>query len=833
MARVLVVGGGIAGLWTAVKAADAGHAVELVTKTELADGNTRHAQGGIAAALFPDDSVERHFADTIAAGAGPLRPRRRAGALRRGSRRACATSSASASRSTAATPGSSAGSRRRTRAPASCTRAAMPPARRSRRRSSPPCGAVRCAIARAHDARRPARRGTARWSAHGCSTASGDVVDVRADAVVLATGGSGCLYRHTTNPDVATGDGVAAAQRAGARVADLEFVQFHPTALAAPGHAAHLRGRARRGRGAASTSSASASCSTSTRAAELAPRDVVARAVWRRMAEQGGRARVPRRHRRSAPRSSRGASRASTPRAVRPGTTGRREPVPITPAAHYAMGGVVTDLDGRTTPARASSPWARPHAPACTAPTGSRRTPCSRRPCSPTVRRARSTPPADPRRIRSVAATSSAPAAGTPARRAARRRRRRRVGEFLPASVGARDRRRPRGAAGAHVGARRARARRDRASPRHPLGSRRWRAPDVRDRRTAEDRNLLDLARLTVAAALARPESVGAHFRSDDPDRTRRGTSGRARRRAPTRRLGGRLMTDRREIDRIVGAALDEDAPWGDLTSETLIPADATATAELVAREAGVLSGIEVFAAAFRLVDPRIARRARSPPTATRSTPGDALARVHGPARGILHGRARRPEPRAAHVGRRHAHRAVRRRGGGHARAHRRHPQDDAGAAQPRAAGRARRRRPQPPTLALRRGDGEGQPPRRAHRGRAGPRDRAARRTRADAAHRPPRGRGRPARPGRRGARRRRRHDHARQLLRRRPAARASSSSPGAPWSRHRAGSRSTPSARSPRPGVDVISVGALTHSARALDLGLDVVVVDGCGRSA
>ena len=60
MSRVLVVGGGIAGLWTAVKAADAGYDVELVTKTELVDGNTRHAQGGIAAALFPDDSVARH-----------------------------------------------------------------------------------------------------------------------------------------------------------------------------------------------------------------------------------------------------------------------------------------------------------------------------------------------------------------------------------------------------------------------------------------------------------------------------------------------------------------------------------------------------------------------------------------------------------------------------------------------------------------------------------------------------------------------------------------------------------------------------------------------------
>ncbi|GAA1820083.1 carboxylating nicotinate-nucleotide diphosphorylase [Agromyces neolithicus] len=94
-------------------------------------------------------------------------------------------------------------------------------------------------------------------------------------------------------------------------------------------------------------------------------------------------------------------------------------------------------------------------------------------------------------------------------------------------------------------------------------------------------------------------------------------------------------MTDAREIDRIVGAALDEDAPWGDLTSETLIPADASATAELVAREPGVLSGIDVFAAAFRLVDPRISVE----PLARDGEPfeaGATLARVEGPARGIL-----------------------------------------------------------------------------------------------------------------------------------------------------------------------------------------------------
>ncbi|WP_139417686.1 carboxylating nicotinate-nucleotide diphosphorylase [Agromyces laixinhei] len=94
-------------------------------------------------------------------------------------------------------------------------------------------------------------------------------------------------------------------------------------------------------------------------------------------------------------------------------------------------------------------------------------------------------------------------------------------------------------------------------------------------------------------------------------------------------------MTDAREIDRIVGAALDEDAPWGDLTSETLIPASATATAELVTREAGVLSGIEVFAAAFRLVDPAVVVE-RLATDGEPFEPGAVLARVSGPARGIL-----------------------------------------------------------------------------------------------------------------------------------------------------------------------------------------------------
>jgi nicotinate-nucleotide pyrophosphorylase (carboxylating) len=94
-------------------------------------------------------------------------------------------------------------------------------------------------------------------------------------------------------------------------------------------------------------------------------------------------------------------------------------------------------------------------------------------------------------------------------------------------------------------------------------------------------------------------------------------------------------MIDRREIDRIVGAALDEDAPWGDLTGETLIPESATATADLAAREPGVLSGAALFAAAFRLVDDRIDVRLAAS-DGDRFAAGDSLARVTGPARGIL-----------------------------------------------------------------------------------------------------------------------------------------------------------------------------------------------------
>ena len=383
MARVLVVGGGIAGLWTAVKAADAGYEVVLVTKTELAESNTRYAQGGIAGGAVPRRlrrPARRRHARRPAPGS-PTTPPCGCSATR--ARRACATWSASASRSTAATVGP------RTRARggalarrASCTPEAMPPARRSSRRSWRPCGAGRCSVAERTMLVDLVVEGGAVVGA-SLLDEHGAITERRADAVVLATGGSGCLYRHTTNPAVATGDGVAAAWRAGAHVADLEFTQFHPTALAAPG--TPLISEAVRGEGAVLRDDHGRRFMLDVHPdAELAPRDVVARAVWRQMTAQGGApvlldatalgaAFLARRF----PGLDAVVREAGFDWSARPCPS---PPPRTTPWAAWSPTSTVARA------CRGCTPSARPPAPACTARIGWHRTPCSRPPSSPTGR---------------------------------------------------------------------------------------------------------------------------------------------------------------------------------------------------------------------------------------------------------------------------------------------------------------------------------------------------------------------------------------------------------------------------------------------------------------
>ena len=170
----------------------------------------------------------------------------------------------------------------------------------------------------------------------------------RASHVVLATGGVGSVFLHTTNPAENTGDGLAMAARAGAALGDLEFVQFHPTALAADdgsGRPLPLLTEALRGAGAVMLDGMGRRFMPDEHPdAELAPRDIVARAVWRRVAA-GERVTLDMR---SALAEDAGHFPTVLDLCAQAGIDPTREPVPIAPAAHYHMGGVVTDADGRT-----------------------------------------------------------------------------------------------------------------------------------------------------------------------------------------------------------------------------------------------------------------------------------------------------------------------------------------------------------------------------------------------------------------------------------------------------------------------------------------------------
>jgi L-aspartate oxidase len=178
---------------------------------------------------------------------------------------------------------------------------------------------------------------------------AGRAVEIVADATVLATGGCGQIYRYTTNPQVATGDGLAIAHRAGARLADMEFVQFHPTALDTPENPLALISEAVRGEGAILLNGRGKRFMPKRhKLAELAPRDVVAREIFREQQQYGTvlldatklgaefATRFP------------GILAICRARGIDP----VHEAIPVTPAAHYMMGGVMTDLAGRSSISR-------------------------------------------------------------------------------------------------------------------------------------------------------------------------------------------------------------------------------------------------------------------------------------------------------------------------------------------------------------------------------------------------------------------------------------------------------------------------------------------------
>lgn len=355
-ADVLVIGSGLAGLYFALLAAESA-TVAVVTKKRARESNTNYAQGGIASVLDPDDSLELHVEDTLRAGAGLCREeivRLVVGEGPRLVRRLAEMGVPFAKKQARFDLGREGGhSRRRIVHALDQTGRAVEETLMDHARRHP-----RIRVLENHLAvdlvtygkvtgRR--ERGDPVLGAYVLDSRSGRVEAVRARVTVLATGGAGKVYLYTTNPDVATGDGIAAAYRAGATVGNLEFVQFHPTCLYHPRAKAFLISEAVRGEGAVLTTlDGQPFMQRYDRAKSLAPRDVVARAIDAEMKRRGDKHVLldtspiaPARFRARFPH--------ITERCRALGIDPTREPIPVVPAAHYMCGGVKADRDGRTT----------------------------------------------------------------------------------------------------------------------------------------------------------------------------------------------------------------------------------------------------------------------------------------------------------------------------------------------------------------------------------------------------------------------------------------------------------------------------------------------------
>jgi L-aspartate oxidase len=330
-----VVGGGAAGLWSALRAAELGARVCLVSRTPLSQSASYWAQGGLAAALEPDDSPDRHAADTIAAGRGLCRtaavrvlvdeaPAMVRDLVARGvvfdvdheGRLALGLEGGHAHRRIVHAGGSQTGYELTSK-----------------------LAAMVAAQERIEVMERASA--LALWSegerCHGVVTDAGAVA---APATILATGGAAALWRRTTNPRGAIGAGPVLASQAGADLADLEFCQFHPTALALPGtpHDGVLITEAIRGEGAKLLGAGGERFTD-----ELAPRDAVTAAILEQMRLDGSAAvELDLREIDSARFPNVFASLAKA------GLDPHSNPVPVSPAAHYTMGGIVVDVEGRS-----------------------------------------------------------------------------------------------------------------------------------------------------------------------------------------------------------------------------------------------------------------------------------------------------------------------------------------------------------------------------------------------------------------------------------------------------------------------------------------------------
>ena len=352
----IIVGSGIAGLYAAIPARKHG-SVLVLTKGSIDDCNTRWAQGGIAAPIGPADSPERHQRDTIEAGAG---------LVDEAAARVLTFEAADRIRDLAAlgvpfdtNDGQIALGRegahslpRIVHAGGDSTGAHIELTLSSVARLE---GITVLEWTQAVDAKMEEGRGKKEEGrprivgVRAMDVRTGEVTDYASRFLVLATGGAGRLYSVSTNPEVATGDGIALAYRAGAEITDMEFIQFHPTALRLPGVQPFLISEAMRGEGGVLLDvNGTRFMPEYDSRAELAPRDIVARAIVEQMQATGSdhvlldmtqlgsehvAARFPQIYRFC--------------REV--GLDITREPIPVSPAAHYTMGGVRTNVWGETT----------------------------------------------------------------------------------------------------------------------------------------------------------------------------------------------------------------------------------------------------------------------------------------------------------------------------------------------------------------------------------------------------------------------------------------------------------------------------------------------------
>jgi L-aspartate oxidase len=360
---VAIVGSGLAGLSVALHLAQT-HKVAVVSKRTLLDGASNWAQGGIAAVLDSGDSHEQHIADTLVAGAG-LCDEAATRYIVEHSREAIEwliEQGVPFTRDPTAELGyhltrEGGHSQRRIIHAADATGHAVQVTLEQKARNHPNITVLEhhFAIDVIKSDKIDGSEGTPRCvGLYVQDVQTGQVMTLAADHTVLATGGAGKVYLYTTNPDTATGDGIAMAWRAGCRVANMEFVQFHPTCLYHPYAKSFLISEAVRGEGGLLKLPDEAGAAAGRRfmtahdeRAELAPRDVVARAIDFEMKKRGlDYVNLDISH--QPPEFLKEHFPTIYSRCLELGIDITKQPIPVVPAAHYTCGGVVTDMYGRT-----------------------------------------------------------------------------------------------------------------------------------------------------------------------------------------------------------------------------------------------------------------------------------------------------------------------------------------------------------------------------------------------------------------------------------------------------------------------------------------------------